>query len=90
MNKSVLEQTKIDKQVEQKEIEKEMLQKQLDSDLQKRQMEFDQELKLASLKAKSEAGEDVVPRSPFSGVGGPHIKLPVFDAEKDNFDAFIT
>ena len=51
------------------------------------ELENDHKARMAELEVAH--NPDQAPTNPFSGMGGPQIKLPKFDEERDSFDAFI-
>ena len=53
-------------------------------ELDELRLKLNQEVELAKIKNMSLVNHD-----PFSGFGGPQIKLPMFDEDKDSFDAYI-
>ena len=56
-------------------------------ELDRLKLENDHKARMAELEGAH--NPDQAPTNPFSGMGGPQIKLPKFDEEHDSFDAFI-
>ena len=56
-------------------------------ELDRLKLENDHKARMAELEGAH--NPDQAPTNPFSGMGGPQIKLPKFDEERDSFDAFI-
>ena len=80
------EQREIEREIrEYEEKEKERIHK-----AEERGKERVHELDMAKVKSQDEDLDITGHMGPFSGLGGPQIKLPMFDEERDNFDAFVS
>ena len=88
-----IEKKKIDAEREKKKIdaEQEMEKKKIDAETERKKLEFDHERKMETIKAKRKdgPGEQETPVSNIFGGIGPQFKLPKFDEENDNFDAYV-
>ena len=80
---------------EQREIERELREyeekeKERIHKAEERGKERVHELDMAKVKSQDQDLDITGHMGPFSGLGGPQIKLPMFDEERDNFDAFVS
>ena len=73
-----------------KQIESQNDERKRKFELDELRLKLNQEVELTKIKKETdEANMSLVNHDPFSGFGGPQIKLPMFDEDKDSFDAYI-
>ena len=86
-----IEQKRLEKDLKQKRLEKEAEQKRLDreAETERLKLKLEHEREMESIKNKKEPSDSNQVYASMLGGFSPQIKLPKFEEEKDNFDAYI-
>ena len=86
-----IEQKRLEKDLEQKRLEKEAEQKRLDreAETERLKLKLEHEREMENIKVKKEPSDSNQVYASMFGGFSPQIKLPKFEEEKDNFDAYI-